>query len=189
MWRNTEKGYGLVAIGLHWLMAAAVFVLFGLGLWMVDLTYYDPWYREAPDFHKGVGVLLFLALLVRLAWRWVNPRPAPESGLSAFERRASSLAHTALYALLLAVMLSGYLISTADGRPVDVFGLFQVPASLRGLPEQADLAGDVHLTLAITLIALAAGHAAAALKHHFWNRDRTLMRMLSPGGHRCPRTR
>ncbi|TCT19400.1 cytochrome b561-like protein [Thiobaca trueperi] len=75
-------------------------------------------------------------------------------------------------------MASGYLISTADGRSLDVFGLFSVPAILTGLPDQADLAGEVHLVLAIALVTLAAVHALAALKHHFIDRDATLLRML-----------
>jgi cytochrome b561 len=74
--------------------------------------------------------------------------------------------------------LSGYLISTADGRPVDVFGIFTLPATLSGLPNQADTAGDLHLAMAIAVIVLAALHALAALKHHFIDRDRTLRRML-----------
>ena len=177
MWRNTDDSYGLIAIFLHWSMAAVIIGMFAIGLWMTDLTYYDPWYRRAPDIHKGIGVLLFLTLLMRLIWRWINPHPHPVAGLSKVERRASSAAHMALYILLLAVMLSGYLISTADGRPIDVFGL-PVPATITGIPNQADLAGDAHLALAITLVSLAGIHAAGALKHHFLDRDRTLVRML-----------
>jgi cytochrome b561 len=75
-------------------------------------------------------------------------------------------------------MVSGYLISTADGRGIDVFGLFTVPATLQGIDHQEDVAGASHLVLAVTLIALALLHAGAALKHHFIDRDRTLRRML-----------
>lgn len=178
MWRNTSQAYGVIAIALHWLVAIVVLGLFALGLWMVGLTYYDTWYRTAPSIHKGVGVLLFLVLSLRLLWRLVNPKPEPEPGLGPFERRASAVVHGLLYLLLFAVMASGYLISTADGRSIDVFGLFQVPATLIGLPNQADLAGDVHLALAITVIVLASIHALASLKHHFIDRDRTLLRML-----------
>lgn len=178
MLRNTDESYGLIAVIVHWIMAFAVIGLFVLGLWMVDLDYYDTWYRRAPEIHKGIGVFLFLALLFRISWRLTNAKPAPEPGLSAFERNASETAHRFLYLLLFVVMSSGYLISTADGKAIDVFGLFQVPATITGLPSQADLAGEIHLILAIALIALAGMHALAALKHHFMDRDRTLTRML-----------
>lgn len=178
MLRNTQDSYGLIAIALHWLVALAVFGLFGLGLWMTGLDYYNPWYHRAPELHKALGVLLFLILVLRLAWRILNPRPRPEPSLLPWERRASAVAHALLYVLPFAVTLAGYLIPTADGRPIDVFGLFAVPATLTGLPEQADRAGDIHLALAIALVALAGVHALGALKHHFIDRDRTLLRML-----------
>jgi len=177
-WRNSEHGYGLMAISFHWLTALAVFGLFALGLWMVELTYYDPWYRTAPGVHKSLGVLLFLLVIARLAWRLASPLPRPEPGLSVLERRASSAVHQLLYAVPLLLMLSGYLISTADGRPISVFGLFEVPAIITGLTNQADVAGKVHAVLAWTLITLAALHALAALKHHFVDEDSTLLRML-----------
>jgi cytochrome b561 len=188
MLRNTEDSYGLVAIALHWLVTVAVLGLFGLGLWMTGLDYYSPWYRLAPELHKAIGVLLFLVLALRLAWRVINPRPSPEPTLSSFERRASSLAHGLLYGLPFAVIAAGYLISTADGRPIDVFGLVAVPATLTGLPEQADRAGDVHLALAIALVTVAGVHALGALKHHFLDHDRTLLRMLGRKGHRTPQS-
>ena len=187
MLRNTPETYGLVAIALHWLVALAVVGLFGLGLWMTGLDYYDPWYRQAPDLHKSIGVLLCALMVLRLGWRMVNPRPAPEPTLTPFERTASRLAHALLYGLLFAVMAAGYLISTADGRPLEVFGLFEIPATLVGLRDQADLAGDIHLALAIAVIALAGVHALGALKHHFIDRDRTLLRMLGRGG-QTPKT-
>lgn len=94
--------------------------------------------------------------------------------------------HTALlYVLLLVLLLSGYLISTADGKPISVFGWFEVPALFSGAGQQADLAGDVHLWLAWSLVLLSALHALAALKHHFVDRDTTLKRML---GYRIPLT-
>jgi cytochrome b561 len=176
--RNSERDYGAVAIALHWVVALAVTGLFALGLWMVELTYYDPWYRQAPHLHKSLGVTLFVVVMLRLLWRSVNAAPAFEPGVSPLERRLARTAHLLLYLLLFAVMASGYLISTADGRPVEVFGLFSVPATLTGLPNQEDLAGDVHFVLAVSLVGLAGLHALGALKHHFLDRDRTLVRML-----------
>jgi len=177
-WNNDENRYGLTAILLHWMVAATVFAMFGLGLWMTGLSYYDPWYRLGPWWHKGVGALLFLVVMVRLVWRWSTPLPLPLPTHAAWERRMAAVTHGLLYLLLLAVMVSGYLISTADGRPLEVFGWFAIPATLQGMPGQEDIAGTVHLVLASTLIGVALLHAAAALKHHFLDRDRTLLRMF-----------
>lgn len=177
-WRNDSARWGLVSVGLHWLTALVVFGLFALGLWMTGLSYYDSWYHKAPSLHKGIGVLLFIATLARLVWLRVAGRPAPLASHTPQEQSAAQVAHVGLYLLLFGVMVSGYFISTADGRPVEVFGWFAVPAALSGFEGQEDLAGAVHLVLAITLIALAVIHTAAALKHHFFNRDRTLLRML-----------
>jgi cytochrome b561 len=178
MVRNTQESYGLVAVILHWLVALTVFGMFALGLWMVELTYYDPLYRTAPWVHKSIGVLLFATVLLRVLWRQVNPRPRPLDGHSRAERLAAGAAHLLLYLLLFAVMISGYLISTADGKPIDVFGWFSVPATLTGIDNQEDIAGEIHLVLAIILVSLAGVHALAALKHHFIDRDRTLLRIL-----------
>lgn len=178
--RNSSEGYGLPAILLHWLVALTVLGMFTLGLWMTDLTYYDAWYREAPAIHKSIGILLFLVMLVRLLWRITNVRPADEPGLSSLERRLAHAAHLLLYLLIFMVMLSGYLISTADGRPIEVFGLFSVPALLSHIPNQEDIAGKIHLILAVILVSLAGLHALAALKHHFIDRNRTLIKMLKP---------
>ena len=177
-WRNSADGYGAVAIILHWLVALAVVGLFALGLWMVELTYYDPWYRTAPNIHKSIGILLFLVVALRLLWRMINPAPAPIG--RPWERRVAHLVHGVLYVLMFAAMVAGYLISTADGRAIEVFGLFPVPAVVSDLPNQEDIAGVVHLWLAWSLILLASFHALAALKHHFFNRDATLVRMLWP---------
>jgi cytochrome b561 len=178
VWRNTDNSYGLLAVVLHWLVAVAVLSLFALGLWMVDLTLYDPWYNRAPDIHKSVGVLLFAVVALRLVWRLANPRPRPAPGISPVEARMAVLAHAALYGLMFAVMITGYLIPTANGRPVEVFGLFSVPATITGIEDQENVAGDIHLDLAIALVALTAVHTLAALKHHFIDRDQTLTRML-----------
>lgn len=182
--RNNSAQYGWVAIALHWLMAPAIIGLFALGWWMRQLSYYDPWYRQGPELHKGIGIILLGLLLFRLLWKVINAHPAPEAGSPRWQNLAARFAHGAIYLLLLAIMTSGYLISTADGRAIDVFGLFSVPATLQGLPNQEDIAGQVHEILAWSLMALVALHALAALKHHFIDRDSTLRKMLGLRGRR-----
>jgi len=85
-----------------------------------------------------------------------------------------------LYLLLLAIVLSGYLISTAKGQGISVFGWFELPALITDLPQQADIAGKAHYWLAMILLGCIALHALGALKHHFIDRDSTLRRMLRP---------
>jgi len=176
--KNSAAGYGLVAILLHWLVAVVVIGLFTLGLWMVDLTYYDSWYNRAPNIHRSIGILLFLVMLGRLLWRLLDIIPDDEPGIRFWQRRLAHAVHILLYLLPFAVMLSGYLISTADGRPIEVFGLFSVPALVSGIPNLEDMAGKVHWYLALSLISLAGIHTLAALKHHFIDRDRTLKKIL-----------
>lgn len=176
MWRNHRNGWGWITIAMHWLSAVAIIGLFVLGWWMVDLGYYDAWYNLAPWWHRSLGMLVLGVTLARLVWRLVQP--APRVPGKRLERLAAHLGHIGLYGLMLTVMVSGYLISTAKGRGIDVFGWFEVPALISGLPDQASIAGAVHWYSAVALMSLAGLHALAALKHHFLGRHDVLMRML-----------
>lgn len=177
--KNNLMSYGWVSITLHWLVALVVTGLFILGVWMTDLTYYDDWYKTAPDIHRSIGILLFFALLFRIYWRLTNVTPMDEPNIDKLQIKIAHLVHKFLYVLLFAMMVSGYLISTADGRAIDVFGLFQVPAiPPLDIENLEDKAGDIHWYLALILAGLTGLHALAALKHHFIDRDRTLVKML-----------
>jgi cytochrome b561 len=178
--RNDKARYGWVAIGLHWLVALAVFALFGLGLYMVDLGYYDPWYRSAPNLHRSVGLTLLAVVLIRVTWRVLSPPPAPLASHHRWEQAGARLAHWGLLGLLLVAMISGYLISTADGAGIPVFGLFEVPSVTGRRSGLEDSAGLVHYWSTWALVVLAGLHGLAALKHHFIDRDATLKRMLRP---------
>lgn len=180
MLRNTSDNYGLVAIVLHWLAAAVVMGMFGLGIWMVDLSYYDDWYKRGPDIHRSIGILLFALMLFRWVWRSINPVPQPLDLSAHAQNQAAHAVHLILYVALFVIMVTGYLISTAEGDSIDVFNWFSVPALLAGGKTQADTAGDIHFYLACAVMGLATLHALAALHHHFKKRDRTLIRMLKP---------
>jgi cytochrome b561 len=175
---NTKNSYGWIAIFVHWLMALAIFGMLGLGLYMVELTYYDSLYKTLPHIHKSVGLILAAVLLFRVVWKVSNAKPEAISGMSRFEKLSARIVHSLSYILIASIMTSGYLISTAEGAPVSIFGVIEVPAAITNIPEQEDIAGLVHLSLAYTLIAIVVLHAAAALKHHFINHDNTLRRML-----------
>lgn len=176
--RNSSRRYGIISISLHWIFAIAVYAMFGLGLWMVTLSYYDGWYHQAPELHKSIGVLLMMGLVIRVIWRHISPPPAAPKTHSIFTRISAVAAHITLYALLFALLISGYLISTAEGKPISVFGIFDVPATLADAGSQADIAGVIHLWLAWSVVILSVLHGLAALKHHFIDKDDTLKRML-----------
>lgn len=178
LWKNNQQQYGLVSKGLHWLSALTVFVLFGLGYWMVDLDYYSQWYQLAPYWHESAGLLLFIITLFRLAWRVTTKKPEAISSHSVIEKKSSAVMVFTLYTVLLTALLSGYLISSADGKAIAVFDWFNVSAFILIAENQEDLAGAIHYYIAYALIFIALAHALAALKHHFIDQDNTLKRML-----------
>jgi len=176
MLRNSSTAYGLVSMLMHWSMAIAVFGMFGLGLWMVELNYYDRWYHDAPYLHKGIGMLLLIVLLCRFIWRLISV--SPDLLGAAWEKVIALAVHRLHYLLLFGLIMTGYLIPTAEGVGIDVFGWFVVPAWFSFSKAAADLVGLLHLYLAWAVMVLAAAHSAAALKHHFIDKDITLLRML-----------
>jgi cytochrome b561 len=176
--RNSKSGYGWMTIVLHWLVAVAVAGLFVLGFWMVELTYYDSWYSRAPDIHRSIGVLLFVTVLFRVVWRWINLSPRAPVNHTRWEVWSARAVHMLLYVLMFVAMASGYLISTADGSAISVFGWFDVPSVTGRMKGLEETAGEVHYWSTWGLVALAGLHGLAALKHHFWDRDQTLLRML-----------
>lgn len=178
LWKNTSTQFGHISILIHWLVALSVYGMFALGLWMVSLNYYDAWYHKAPEIHKSIGFVLFLLMIFRVLWRFISPPPKALDSYSNLVKISSILVQISLYLLLFGIFLSGYLISTADGQPISIFGYFEIPAIWSDEGIQADSAGVVHLYLAWILIILSILHALAALKHHFIDRDVTLKRIL-----------
>jgi len=168
--------YNRIAKSLHWLSALLIVGLFSAGYWMVGLDYYSEWYITAPYWHKSVGLILCALTALRLLWKFFTASP----GLlgTALEKKAAATAHYLLYVLLFILFISGYLISTADGRGIAIFNWFTVPGFGSFIENQEDWAGLVHEYVAYTLIALAAIHALAALKHHVIDKDNTLKKML-----------
>ena len=170
--------YNLPTIVLHWTTAVVALGLFAVGVWMVDLGYFDSWYNRAPDLHRSIGVLLTILVMVRLLWRQFFALPEPPVNHKPWERVVARMTHVALYALLLIIGFSGYFISSAKGHAVDVFDWFSIPAVISTIDNLEDTSGLIHKTGAYAMIALTALHSTAAIKHHFIDRDTTLKRML-----------
>ena len=175
--KNSLHTYGMGSIIIHWGMALVIIGMYPLGLYIDTLDYYDPAYRTVPQWHKSIGLILMGLLIIRMLWRVINvqPLPMPQPKLL---QMVTKLAHSGLYLLLLIALVSGYMISTADGRPIALFNLFEVPALPAVTENQEDIAGEIHYWSTTALITLAGLHALAALKHHYINKDNTLKRML-----------
>ena len=175
---NTNARWGLISVLVHWVSALIIIALFALGLYITGLDYYDPWYHQAPGIHKSAGILFFVLTLFRIAWLSVSRRPHPVLDQRNRHAVIAIWVHRILYLLLFLVMISGYLISTANGDPIPVFDWFNLASMVSGGEKQADIAGDLHFLFAVTLILLATVHTLAALKHHFIDNDEILTRML-----------
>ena len=168
--------YTPVAKGLHWLMAVLILGLLALGIYMSDLPL-SPQKLELYSWHKWFGVTVFLLLWLRLAWRVTHRPPALPETLSAPMRLAAHAGHAALYLLMLAIPLSGWLMSSAKGFQTVWFGVLPIPDLLGRDRELGDLLQQVHKLLNLLLMLTLAGHVAAALWHHFVLKDDTLRRM------------
>lgn len=176
--KNSSNGFGLITILIHWLMAFIIIALFVVGKYMVDLDYYDPYYHIAPWWHKSFGLLIAALLILRIIWRISNQKVEELQSYKPLEIQAAKIMQYLLYLLILFCCISGYMISTAEDAGVSFFDWFDVPALISNGEQQADFAGEIHEYATTVLIILAALHALAALKHHFIDKDKTLIRML-----------
>ena len=177
MLRNTANRFGLVAKSLHWSVAVLILGLVWLGWYMVDLTYYDRWYNDSLTAHRALGLLVLVLAVAKIGWALVPPSPAPTAA-TAWERAAAKAMHHVLYLLMLALPITGYVISSSKGAAIPIFSWFDVPALFSVSEKWRDIAIELHYYLAYGIVVLVAGHAGAAIKHQFIDRDGTLGRML-----------
>jgi len=176
--KNTRDSFGWVSISLHWIMAIGIIAMYFLGDYMVDLDYYDKWYKDAPDIHKSIGVIIGILMLVRLLWNQLQAKPDHLNPKTLRMNKVASIAHYLLYLSVFVIVISGYLISTANGQGIEIFGFFEIPALFPDDKDRGELAGDIHELLGLGFMLLIFVHALEALFHHFFKKDRTLKRML-----------
>jgi cytochrome b561 len=178
-WTNTGQRYGLAAIAWHWLLAALLAALAALGWWMVRLpdAGYDSRKIVLILVHKQLGLAALALAGLRLGWRLAQPLPALAPSLPLREQVAARLVHLCLYALMFALPLSGWLLSSAAGFPMSFLGLALLPDLVAASDPLFRLLALAHRWLAAALAALVALHAGAALRHRFVLRDDTLARM------------
>jgi len=169
--------YTKTAISLHWLIAFSIAIVFGVGIYMHELPL-SPHKLQIYAYHKWAGVTIFLLVLFRLIWRHLHsPPPFPETMLQR-EKQIALLVHFVLYFLMLAIPVSGWLMSSAAGFPVVLFGIIPLPDLIDKNKELADILKQLHFALNMSLLVLVFLHIAAALKHHFIVKDDALVQML-----------
>lgn len=177
MFRNSQARYGSVTKTFHWGMAVLVLTMLALGLCMggvEDLASKLALY----NLHKSLGATVLFLALCRLGWHVYSRRPPLAESLKPLEKAAARTVHALMYVFMIGMPLSGWLMSSAAGRPVSVFGLFTLPDLVEQDKAVAGLMHDVHGVAAYGFMAAICLHVAGAVKHHFIDKDITLKRML-----------
>ena len=177
--------YSLTAIVLHWLLALALFGMFGMGLFMTDLPI-SPLRLKLYNWHKWAGVTVLSLSLLRLIWRLTHQPPALPEGLvqsmPRWQRLAHHATHHALYALFFIVPLVGWAYSSAAGFSIVLFGVLPLPDFVPADKALAELIKPWHEISAFAMMALVFVHVAAAFKHQWISKHRLIQRML-PSSH------
>lgn len=168
-WRNTARRYGSFSQAMHWLVVAGIIAAYFTAEARGDAL---------MALHRSLGITILVLAVLRIAWRLVDRSPEMPPSMARWQRIAARSAHAVLYALLFALPLTGWLLSSAEGDPVTVFGGLTLPPLPAAFDEHR--LEDVHEALFNVLLGVALLHVAAALKHHFRDRDGVLRSML-PG--------
>ncbi len=174
---SNNSRYTSLAIGFHWLLALMICISFGVGLYMTSLAF-SPQRLKLYNWHKWAGVTILALSAARLLWRLTHRAPPLPLTMPAWQRMASHASHLALYAAFFAVPLTGWAYSSAAGFPIVWFGLIPLPDLVDKNRELAAMIKPYHWIAAYSLATVVVIHIAAALKHHFIDRDTILKRMM-----------
>jgi len=176
---NTPETYGWGSQLIHWLTALLILSLFSLALIMTDMDN-SPEKFQLYGLHKSLGGIVIALTVLRIVWVLVQTKPDDIPGISSIQHLAAKAAHGLLYLWLLAMPLSGWIMSNASGYPVKLFDLVALPNLIDKNKEIAGFAHETHEILGTLGMVLIGIHVAAALWHHFGLKNNTLLRMM-PG--------
>jgi cytochrome b561/polyisoprenoid-binding protein YceI len=177
MLRNTHSNWGAVSKTLHWLTLILILAAVTMGwvaeLWPVSLAKINLFVS-----HKSIGISILVLVIIRLGWKVSNPVPGSASGISEANNRLAHVGHWALYGILLAMPLSGWILNSAANFPFKWLGLVAVPNLVEPNEVLQGQAEGLHFVLFLVLTAMVVGHAAAAIWHHVSHKSDLLVRML-----------
>lgn len=176
MGANTGERFGPVAIFLHWAIAACIVlsVAFGLISGAADSAELT---QSTMVVHQSLGVTIFVLALVRVGWRLTHRAPPLPAAMPRSQKIAAALTHGALYLILFVMPITGYVGLAARGRPINIFGLFDLPRVVDRSIKTSAAYQNVHDNLQYVLYALLVLHVGAALYHQFVVKDGLLARM------------
>lgn len=175
------RRYTGVAISLHWLLALSLVGIFSVGFYMSGLPF-SPQRLKLYNWHKWAGVTILILSAIRLVWRLTHKPPAlPQAvtlGMPSWQLQAYHATHVLMYALFFIVPLVGWAYSSAAGFPIVLFGVLPLPDFVSASKPLAEMIKPWHQITAYSLAALVLLHVAAAIKHHFIDKDGLLLRMM-----------
>lgn len=176
--KNTKDSYGTIAKTFHWGIAITIYCMLPLGYFLDSIK---PQRLQDLSYivHESIGIMILTLIVARFVWKLTNPSPALPSNTPLWQRVASRLVHYGLYAALIIMPLSGWVMATSSGYFVNFLGLGTL--RMPGVPLSKNLASqahEVHEVVALIIISLIVIHVIAALKHHFVDKDNVLKRML-----------
>ena len=175
--QSSPTRYGAVAQGFHWIIAGLIVTQFTLALMADDLPL-GLHKLAVLARHKSFGMTVLMLAVLRLLWRLFNRPPELPAGMSKIEKVLARGTHVLFYVLLFAMPLTGWMMSSAKNYSVSWFGQFTWPDLVAPNEKTFELLKTTHHLLGWLLLTVAILHILAALKHHFWNKDDVLVRML-----------
>jgi len=177
---DTSRSFGFTSILLHWISAALIAVLFVMGQIMEDMSR-GAAKADLMAVHQSLGMLLLIVVLARLFWRLGQGFPEASSETGSLINRISRLWHWLLLAVIVAIPASGYLASETSTQGITFFGMSLLPDLIGANHDLHEVFEEIHETMSKLLIPLVIVHVLAAFKHHYFDRDDTLKRMMGPG--------
>ena len=177
---NSTDRYGVIAALFHWAMAVLIIGLAAVGLIMTSLpdAGFDTKKITLILYHKQFGLLVLLLVALRWGWRLGNVIPQLVEHLPDWQKIAARFVHLCFYGLMVALPITGWLMSSAAGIPVSFFEVFTLPDLVSRDDDLFRQLVEIHKWLGYAMVLLICIHIGAALRHHFIYRDNTLRRML-----------
>jgi cytochrome b561 len=175
-----QKYYTRTAQFLHWIMAIIFIAAWLIGFYSGNFLSYEvdgSFKGSVITLHKNIATVIIFLFVVRIFWRYTHPAPKLPDSMSPLMQKMAHLGHLGLYFMLIALPITGCFYSWSAGHPAPVLYLFEIPSLVDKNPDILAVIKPLHIYLSWAVGLLLVGHIAAALKHHFIDKDHVLISM------------